>query len=195
MDGNSNARGWDIFLVKYNSDGVRQWTQQFGTSSNDFAMSITVGSNGSIYLTGHTEGGLTSNENKGGLDIFLVKYSSSGMEEWIQQIGTVEDDYSMEIGSDTNGNLFVVGYTQGILDGKNSAGSDDVIALKFNLDGSNQWAQQIGSSGSDQGRGVFSDSTGNVYLAGQTNGRLHGNSSAGGNDVFILKIDPEGNLQ
>ena len=31
LDGNSNSGGNDLFVVKYNSSGTKQWTQQLGT--------------------------------------------------------------------------------------------------------------------------------------------------------------------
>ena len=50
-DGNSNNGGYDVFLIKYNSAGVKQWSKQLGTSSelgvvfaNDFEDSFKKGS-------------------------------------------------------------------------------------------------------------------------------------------------------
>ncbi|MCP4134107.1 MAG: hypothetical protein GY754_24255, partial [bacterium] len=81
LDGNTNDGGWDIFLVKYNSLGVKQWTRQMGTTENDYASGVSVDSAGNIHITGDTYGGLDGNTNDGGQDIFLVKYSSSGVKQ------------------------------------------------------------------------------------------------------------------
>ena len=43
--------------------------------------------------------------------------------------------------------------------------------------------------------GVATDSSGNVYVAGSTSGGLDGNSSAGYNDLFVVKYDSDGNKQ
>ena len=48
LDGNSNAGNYDAFLSKYNSDGTKSWTRLLGTSGDDFANSVTTGSDGSI---------------------------------------------------------------------------------------------------------------------------------------------------
>jgi hypothetical protein len=82
----------DIFLVKYNSSGTKQWTRQFGapsflekskyssssqmTTSEDKGIGVAVDSSGNIYVTGNTEGGMDGNTNSGKNDIFLVKYNS-----------------------------------------------------------------------------------------------------------------------
>ena len=90
LDGNTNLGSSDIFLIKYNSSGTKQWTKQLGTSKHEDAYQVTTDSTGHIYMTGFTEGGLDGNANSGGIrcyirssciDIFLVKYSSSGIKQ------------------------------------------------------------------------------------------------------------------
>ena len=77
LDGNIYS-GWDdMFLMKYNSSGTKQWTKQMGTSSDDWGNSVTTDSSGNIFVTGFTEGGLDGNTNSGDEDIFLMKYNSS----------------------------------------------------------------------------------------------------------------------
>jgi len=98
LDGNTNSGYGDIFLVKYNSSGTKQWTKQLGYYSEQ-GTGVTTDSSGNIYVTGHTQGcnscstvmatrGLDGNTNLGSLDIFLVKYNSSGTKQWTKQLGT-----------------------------------------------------------------------------------------------------------
>ena len=68
-----------LIIVKYNSSGTKQWTKQYGTSSDDEGKGITLDSSGYIYITGHTNGGLYGNTNAGYTDIFLMKLDSSGI--------------------------------------------------------------------------------------------------------------------
>ena len=81
LDGNTNSGSNDIFLVKYNSSGTKQWTQQLGSTSSDVGFRVSVDSSDNIYVTGYTEGGLDGNTNAGGMDIFVVKYNSSGVKQ------------------------------------------------------------------------------------------------------------------
>jgi len=82
LDGNINSWSDDIFLVKYNSSGTKQWTKQLGSSSSDFAWDVTVDSSDNIYVTGFTNGSLEENFNQGSYyDIFLVKYNSDGVKQ------------------------------------------------------------------------------------------------------------------
>ncbi len=195
LDGNTIAGILDLFVVKYNSSGVKQWTQQLGTSSSDEGRGITSDSSGNIYVTGDTGGGLDGNTHAGSADLFVVKYSSSGVKQWTQQLGTSGQDYGYGITSDSSSNLYVTGYTTGGLDGNTSAGNDDLFVVKYNSSGVKQWTRQLGTSTSDYGYGITSDSSGNVYVTGYTSGGLDGNTSAGGVDFFIVKYDTNGNKQ
>ena len=58
LDGNTNAGNTDLFVVKYNSSGTKQWTNQLGSSSRDSANGVATDSSGNVYVTGMTKGGL-----------------------------------------------------------------------------------------------------------------------------------------
>ncbi len=66
--------------------------------------------------------------------------------------------------------------------------------LELNVNGTLQWTRQFGSTGNEQIRGIAVDSTGAVLLAGYTTGTLNGQTSAGGTDAFVQKLDASGNV-
>ena len=78
LDGNTSAGGSDLFVVKYNSSGTKQWTKQLGTSSYESAYGVATDSSGNVYVTGYTGGGLDGNTSAGSADLFVVKYDSNG---------------------------------------------------------------------------------------------------------------------
>ena len=86
----------------------------------------------------------------------------------------------------------MTGVTNGGLDGNTSAGSKDLFVVKYNSSGTKQWTKQLGSSIADYATGVATDSSGNVYVAGYTDGGLDGNTSAGSNDIFVVKYNSDG---
>ncbi len=132
LDGNTNSGNDDIFLVKYNSSGTKQWTKQLGTSSYDFGRGVTTDSSGNIYLTGDTVGELDGNTNSGQRDILLVKYNSSGTKQWTKQLGTSSDDFGYSVTTDLSGNIYVTGLTEGGLDGNTNLGEEDIFLIKYN---------------------------------------------------------------
>ena len=88
-----NNNDWDfdnIFLVKYNTDGVKLWTKELSTSGNDSGQGVSVDDNGNVYVSGitgqsvngFTHGGLDGNTNAGGADMFLTKYDT----KWQQAV-------------------------------------------------------------------------------------------------------------
>jgi len=191
LDGNTNSGKSDIFLVKYNSSGTKQWTKQMGTSSYDEGKGVTTDSSDNIYVTGYTRGGLDGNTSSGGSDIILVKYNSSGTKQWTKQMGTSSADWGNRVTTDSSGNIYVTGQTNGDLDGNTNFGSAlgtaDIFLVKYNSSGTKQWTKQLGTSKYDDGQDVTTDSSGNIYVTGQTEGDLDGNTSSGGSDIILVK--------
>ena len=57
------------------------------------------------------------------------------------------------------------------------------------------WTKQLGTSSGDVGHGVTTDSSDNIYVTGGTGGGLDGNTSSGGNDIFLVKYSSSGTKQ
>jgi len=184
LDG-SNAGSSDLFVVKYDNAGAKQWTQQLGTSSYDVAYGIATDSSGNVYVTGYTRGALDGS-NAGSSDLFVVKYDNAGAKQWTKQLGTSSYDAASGITTDSSGNVYVTGTTGGALDGSN-AGSNDLFVVKYDNAGAKQWTKQFGSSSYDYAYGIATDSSGNVYVTGSTSGALDG-SNAGSADLFVMRL-------
>jgi len=199
LDGNTSSGGQDIFLVKYDSSGTKQWTKQLGTTESDNGNDVTTDSSGNIYVTGGTYGGLDGNTNSGGQDIFLVKYNSSGTKQWTKQLGTSSWDEGNGVTTDSSGNIYVTGWTYGGLDGNTNSGSEDIFLVKYSFSGTKQWTKQLGTTSGDLGNGVTTDSSGNIYVTGWTGGGLDGNtnslSNGGTSYIFLVKYDSSGTKQ
>ncbi|MDA0288375.1 MAG: SBBP repeat-containing protein, partial [Proteobacteria bacterium] len=195
VDGNSHWGSDDLLVVKFDSNGTKQWVRQFGTSANDYGYGITSDSSGNVFVTGYTDGALDGNTNAGSNDIFIIKYTSAGTKQWTQLLGTSGDEYGYGIAADPSGNVYVTGYTEGNLEGSNNAGGNDVFVVKYNSSGGKQWTQLLGTSSGDFGYDIASDSDSNVYVTGPTLGGFAGNANSGSYDVFIIKYDSDGNLQ
>ncbi len=105
------------------------------------------------------------------------------------------NDYANGVATDSSGNVYVTGGTKGGLDENTSAGNTDLFVIKYNSSGTHQWTKQLGTSSTDTANGVTTDSSGNVYVAGGTYGGLDGNTSAGVNDLFIVKYNSSGTKQ
>ena len=160
-------------------------------------MSIVTDFAGNIYVTGETQGGMDGNTNAGSGDAFVAKYNSAGERQWqwTKQFGTPKYDCLCGVATDSIGNIYVVGWTEGGLDGNTNAGESDAFAVKFNPAGEKQWTRQFGTPGSDEAIGIVTDAKGNIYVVGDTYGGLDGNTNAGGRDAFIVKFNSAGEKQ
>ena len=195
LDGNSNSGERDLFLLKYNSSGTKQWTKLLGTTEFEYGHSVMSDSSNNIYVTGRTGGGLDGNTSSGGEDLILVKYNSSGTKQWTRQLGSSENEYAYGLNVDSSNNIYITGTTRGGLDGNNNSGGNDIFLVKYNSSGTKQWTEQLGTSASDDGRGVAVDSSNNIYVTGSTSGGLDGNNNSGGNDIFLVKYNSSGTKQ
>ena len=81
---------------------------------------------------------------------------------WTKQLGTSSGDGGRGVTTDSSGNIYVTGYTLGGLDGNTNSGSYDIFLVKYNSSGTKQWTKQLGTSHWDSGRGVTTDSSGNI---------------------------------
>jgi len=169
------------------------WTRQFGTAAEDFATALTAGPDGSIYVAGYTDGALEG-ASAGDRDAFLRKYDSNGEVVWTRQFGTAAYDLAYALTADTDGGIYVVGWTTGAFDdGGGSAGSVDAFVRKYDADGKVVWTRQFGTATFDYGEAVTAG-PGGIYVAGQTWGQFVG-TNTGVIDAFVRKYDFDGNLQ
>ena len=181
--------GSDLFLIKFNSSGKRQWTKQLGTSDNDQGRGVTTDSSDNIYVSGNTWGGLGGKKHEGKSDIFLIKFNSSGTKKWIRQFGTSKIDWEYGVTTDSLDNIYVTGYTEGGLDGNTSSGGKDIFLVKYNSKGTKKWTKQLGTSDNDSGESVTTDSSDNIYVTGWTQGGLDGNTNSGYEDIILIKYN------
>jgi hypothetical protein len=192
---NTSAGGFDAWVARYGTDGTLAWTRQLGSPSNDYVTGLAHHDAQAValFVTGYTGGSLPGNVSAGGQDAFLARYDASGSRQWVRQLGSSDADFAQAVATDAAGNSYVTGYTSGTLPGQTSSGRQDFFLAKYDGAGNRLWVRQWGSADNDQGRGVAVDAAGQVYVTGFTWARLEGQTSAGGQDLFLAKYDGEGN--
>ena len=89
----------------------------------------------------------------------------------------------------------MTGYTLGDSGRFSNYGNSEIILVKYNSSGTRQWTKQLGSSSTDWGYDVTTDSSGNIYVTGNTLGNLDGNTNSGDEDIFLVKYDSSGTKQ
>jgi len=109
-----------------------EWTKILGSSEWDRGQSLTTGSDGSIFITGQTNGNLDGESNKGGYgDVFLSKYNSDGTKYWTKLLGSSSSEYGYALTKGTDDSIYIAGNTEGDLDGQTNNGSNDSFIAKY----------------------------------------------------------------
>jgi gliding motility-associated-like protein len=116
------SNGVDTFLVKFDTDGVRQWGTYYGSENAqgyDNCESSFVSDEGNIYLTGNTRSTTdiaTSDSfqptNNGSDEGFISKFDTTGKLLWGTYYGGSYQDYIKNIFY-SNGNVYTIGSTTG----------------------------------------------------------------------------------
>lgn len=182
----------DYFLTKWNADGTKAWTKQWGTSGWDQVNGVAIDGIGNIFVTGSTTGALDGNTKVGNFDIFLTKLTDGGTRVWTKQWGTTNADMGNSMAINSFGDVFITGETHGDLDGNTNTGAIDIFLTKWTADGTKAWTKQWGTAENDYGNSVAVDAAGNSYVAGYTYAGIDGNINAGSSDIFLTKWTSDG---
>ncbi|WP_435355385.1 SBBP repeat-containing protein [Emticicia sp. SJ17W-69] len=207
----NSTGGHDIFILKYNSDGIMQWVQSAGGASSDYSYGIASDGSGNVYITGYYTGSatfsttiLTSNQGILDPEIFLAKYNSSGVLQWVQSAGGNGTQISNGVALDGSGNIYITGSLNisGNFGSNNISviGYQDIFVAKYNNFGNIQWVKSMGgSSSSASGDGIAVDGNGNVFVTGVFTATTYfgdmSKTSTGDLDAFVFKCNSLGNIQ
>lgn len=186
----------DFFVAKYDSSGTKLWTAQLGTSGQStIAYGVTTDSSGYIYVVGETDGNLDGNTLTGSVDFFVTQLNSSGSKLWTKTLGATAGSTTSARGvaTDSSGNIYVSGFTTQALDGNTLTGTTDFFLTKYNSSGIKQWTKQLGAAGGlTAAYGVKVDASGNIFVGGKTTGYLDSNTLDGDADMFVTKYNASG---
>ena len=193
LPGQAQAGGWGAFLRKYDPAGEELWTQQFDPARYSEAFSAAVDGEGNVYLVGSVSGGLAGPAEESIKDSYLRKYDPAGDELWTQRFGSTEESEARSVALDRQGNIYVSGWTEGVLPGQAKLGAQDSYLRKYDPMGNELWTRQFGSTTNDKAWSVAVDPVGNAYVAGFTTSALPGQTYVGGDtDAYLRKYDPMG---
>ena len=206
----------DMFVLKLDSSGTDVDVTVYGsvdpTGTNDEGRGIAVDpTTGSACITGHFYGimtlGSTTLTGIGGKDIFIMQLDPFGEVNWAISLGSTLDDQGTSVALDGGGNAYVTGYYSGSMSVTGTTtmlvptdDSTDIFVCKLDAaSGSVVWALGFGGSDTDGGMEIAVDNTGISYVTGyfkyvMTVGNSITLTAEGFNDIFVVQLDPSGNV-
>ncbi|HIA37034.1 MAG TPA: hypothetical protein EYN89_09990, partial [Flavobacteriales bacterium] len=225
----------DAFILKFSPTTVLKWATFYGGTLDDDAKDIAIDGNGNIVVTGYTEspdfplfdggsGAYYDSTQAGGKDAFIIRFNSFGQRIWATLFGGTSDEEGRAVTCDSQGNIFVSGYTKSsdmdTLDAglggyyKNTIGGlSDVFLLKFNDSNIMQFSTYYGGSGSESNNLIvgtiveklIADACDNIYFSFYTtstdcftvdpgNGVYYNSIGNGNADIYLAKLTNDGQI-
>lgn len=208
----------DVVIVKYTRNGHFIWAKSIGGTFDDYVEVIKKDNQGNMYLLGRFQStvdfdpgpGVFNQTNTGGINTYILKLDKDGNFLWVKIFRGISNTFDI----DQNGNLLIGGYFGGTVDfdpGSGvqemtaSAGVFDMFLLKLDPAANFIWARQLRNltSSNHQQGGVETDASGNVFFSGNFTNSLDFDpgpgtvalSSTGAEDIFILKLNAQGDYQ
>ncbi len=198
------------------------WAKQFEGSKLNIssATSSAVDASGNIYTVGFFTDTVDFDPGSGTYlmsttsylddNIFISKLDSLGNFVWAKKTEGGDQEVPCSIVTDASNNIFITGRFSGTVDfdpGKGtynltSSGGWEIFVFKLDSNGNFIWAKKMGGTYDEIGYAMALDATGNIYITGFFEGKADFDpgsatyylTSAGGDDIFILKLNSYGNF-
>ncbi|MBK8175892.1 MAG: SBBP repeat-containing protein [Rhodospirillales bacterium] len=160
----------DVWIIKFDADGRMLWKRQPGTNGRESPRGVATDADGNVIVVGTTNSPF-GGEKKGEAndhDAFVIKFDSDGRCLWKRQPGSDLYDEATGVTTDAAGNVYVVGFTEGALNGQKKDNHFYVspFVIKFDTNGQFRWTREPSMYAYEMS-GVVADGDGNVYIAGR----------------------------
>lgn len=214
QSGNSNAG----FVLKLSNTGQLLWCNGIIGAGNAGGRTIKTSNSGYIYVSGgysgtidFDPGSITNNLTAiGTSDIFIQKLDTSGNLVWIKSIGSLGWKVAHDMELDELENIYLTGGYTGTMDFNPNQGSysitsnggNDIFIAKFDSSSNIILAKTIGGIDYENGNSVAVNQSGEMYISGDYSGSsdfdpgagIVQRTSNGNSDIFIEKLDNQGNF-
>jgi hypothetical protein len=201
-----SAGNSDVFVASFDAAGALLGASRFGDGFEQRSGALAVDAAGDTIVTGEFAGGVDFGggplQSAGDFDVFVAKLGPGGEHLWSRRFGDAGAQRARAVAVDGAGNVIVGGEFAGTIDfGGGSWTAEDgeaVFVAKLGPGGELLWSRRFGEQGGASLGQLIADGAGNVLVVGGFRGqaRLAEGvvTSAGEEDVFVTKLDPEGEL-
>jgi hypothetical protein len=169
--------GADVYLVKTDSEGNEIWEKTYGGEKSDWGNYVAQTNDGGFIIVG-----TTTSFGAGLEDVYLIKTDSEGNEIWEKTYGGRWNDEGNCVAQTSDGGYIIVGETGSF--GQHG----DIFLIKTDSEGNEIWEKTLGGGNIDKGNSIIPTSDGGYVIVGTTV-----SFGAGWEDVYLIKIDSEGN--
>tara|TARA_Y100001978_G_scaffold172698_1_gene163177 strand:+ start:2417 stop:3679 length:1263 start_codon:yes stop_codon:yes gene_type:complete len=170
----------DMYLIKVDGNGNEQWSKNFAPDSSYYSEGNSVQqTNDTGYIICGTS--VVSDYN-----VYLVKTDLNGNEQWSQMFGGINFDEGKCVQQTNDDGYIVSGHTWDL-----GNSFSDILLLKIDMNGNEQWNKSIGGLNYDVAEFVQQTNDGGYIITGYT--RDFSDTIGLTSDIYLLKTDENGN--
>ena len=136
----------DIWLIKLDKEGNKQWEKFFPLSGEDMIGAMLRTDDDGTIIAGSTFG-----KGEGQADAWVIKLDKEGELQWEKTYGGKGMERAQGIGPTKDGGYVVAGYTT-----SKGEGGRDVWVIKIDKEGKMQWDKTFGGKKKDKAEGPSS---------------------------------------
>ena len=168
--------GDDVYIIKIDQNFTEVFNKHYGGGADEYGRVIVP-----AIDDGYIIGGDKRTPDR---DLYVLKIDDNADTIWTRQYGGSGDEQVWDIEYTRDGDYFFLGYTSSI-----GSGGQDIYLLKVNTIGDTIWTQTYGGVNDEVGWAIKQSSDEGYIIAGYTT-----SFGAGGADIYLLKIDENGNV-
>lgn len=165
----------NIYLLKVDSDRNQIWEKTYIRADDNGFRSIYQTADGGYIGAGYTQ-------EFGTPDYYLVKFDSTGNITWEKTYSGIKEDWGFFARQTSDNGYIMVGESRSF-----GAGEAKVYIVKTDGNGDKLWEKTFGGGIYDSGRQIQQISDGYIIIGSTAS------AGAGGSDIYLLKIDLNGN--
>lgn len=189
--------GGDYWLIKIDANGTKLWSRYYGGLFSDTLLDIAETDSGNLILSGFSDSSDTDIANNlGTYDYWIVSTNSTGDILWKKNFGGSQIDEAFSVAKTLDNHFLIVGNSRS--SDKNVSvnnGSSDIWLIKIDESGSLIWERNYGGSSFEDAKKIISTQNGFYIVGSSRSADFDLQKNNGNKDVWILKVDKDGNLQ
>ncbi len=214
-DVSENAGFYDNWILKLDASGAIQWERSYGFSGSDQLFSVIQTSDGGYFIGGFLDVSASGGEGNEGFtntinhtsdtratqhgvgEFWGHKLDTNGNLVWSRYFGGSNNDRAYQVIQAADGGILMVGASESNdFDITDSRGSYDFWVVRLDGSGNLLWEQSYGGTEIDIAYTATATLDGGYLLAGDSRSDdLDVSNPKGNADVWLVKIDDQGNIQ
>lgn len=159
---------------------LNYWAKLYGGESYDSPWAVAVAPNGDVVI-----GGYTQNFGAGDGDAWILRLDKNGAVRWQKTCGGGMWDEVEGLAVSPDGDIVAAGWTRSFGE------ADHALLLRLDGDGNVKWQRIYGEKYAYYANAVALTPDGDIVVAGSTNSPSRGGTT----DVWVARLDPDGNIR